>query len=620
MKKIIIALLISVLSLPFLVSCSDFLDKEPDDMLTLPMIFDNKKKVNEWLAGVYSNVQDPLFDDMSRIGCLSDDFQPSFELVQYGWGHILSAMQGSWGPSTGMHNYWGDFYQRIRSAYIFLDNVQPLPSQGLSEKDVEYMKLEARYLIVYYYMIMLQTYGPVPLITYQFSSTASSDELMLPRTPLDEIATWMDQELLELANAMPERLINESADFGRPTKGACLALRARLWTWMASPLFNGNPYYADVNNPDGASLFPQAYDSRKWQKAVEANKAVIDLAEKGIYKLYTVYYNGTNTIDPFISCKDLFLTTGEINKEIIWARPRVNIDDTERYFNPRSNGAYGSMSITQNLVDEFRMKDGKDRLEAGSGYREDGFIDQDFFFDNTTWDFSDGGRTPGLLAPKGTFNMWINREPRFYTTMRFHKAYTIGLDGPAEYANGQKDGRPSHDTPVCGYHGRKGTDPNAKPRENNYGVYRPGLIFRLAEFYLNYAEALAETDPGNPDILTYLNRIRERGGLPNLPTSLSGNADELKKHIRKEYRIEFAMEGRFRYDYLRRWNIAVETFKQPIHGLNQNGYDNENIGADDCFYTRKSIMNRIFDSKMNLWPIRQEYIDKNPNLKQNKGW
>lgn len=619
MKKIIVSFLSGLMMLGS-ISCSDFLDKEPDDMLTLDMVFSNKKKTNEWLARVYTNVQDALWSDFRNMGALSDDFQPSFELVQFGWAATLSQQQGSWDATTDVTNYWEIFYKAIRSGYIFLNNAKALPDQGLSEKDVEFMKHEVRFLIAYYYVYMMQVYGPVPLVTSEYSSNASADELMIARTPLDELADHIDKELLDLANYFPEKLENEAADFGRPTKGACLALRARMWTWMASPLFNGNPYYADLKNKDGVNLFPQTYDPNKWVKAVQANKAVIDLAEKGVYDLYKVYDNKTGQLDPFTSCQYLFLTSGDVNKEIIWARADANKDEIERYFNPRSNGSYGSCSLTQNLVDAFRMRDGKEIKDPASGYAENSFTTEDIFYPNTVWNYSNKERTVGLLVPKGTFNMWANREPRFYTTIRFHKAYTIGLEGPAEYAKGQKDGRPSHDTPACGYHGRKGTDANAKPKSGFWGNYRPAIIFRLGEFYLNYAEALAQTEPNNPDILKYVNLIRERGGIPALPSSLSGNAAELKKQIEKEYRIEFAMEGKHRYDYIRRWKQGNDVFKTPISGLNQYGEDNDKIGNPESFYTRVEVMKRIFDDKMYLWPIRQTFIDRNPNLVQNKGW
>lgn len=603
-----------------LTSCSDFLDKEPDDMLTLDMVFDNKKKVNEWLSGVYSGVQDPLWTDLRQQGVISDDFQPSFELVQFGWGTIMSQQQGSWNATTDLPHYWEDFYRKIRSGYIFIENVKALPEQGLSEDDVDFMKHEVRFLIAYYYIYLMQLYGPVPLVTSLSNSDSPLEELMVARTPLEELAQWLDEELLYLADYFPERLENESSSFGRPTKGACLALRARMWTWMASPLFNGNTYLKDMVNKDGSPLFPQNYDENKWKKAIDANKAVIDLAEKGIYSLYKVYDEETGEIDPFLSTQNLFLTTGEVNKEIIWARADVNKDEVERYFNPRSNGAYGSCSITQNLVDAFRMRDGKDIHDPSSLYSEDTFSEEDIFYPNTGWDYANHDRTKGLITPKGTFSMWVNREPRFYTTVRFHKSYTIGLDGPAEYAMGQKDGRPSHDTPACGYHGRKGTDPSATPRTGFFGTYRPGIIFRLAETYLNYVEALIEVDPNNTDILKYINLVRERGGIPPLDESVLGDQDKLRKLVSQEYRVEFAMEGKYRYDYIRRWKIAEEVFKTPIWGLNQYGEDNDKIGDESSFYTRVKIMNRIFDEKMYLWPINQTFIDRNSNLVQNKGW
>ncbi len=599
-------------------SCDDFLDKEPDDMLTLELVFSNSKKVNEWLARIYSDVPDPMYRIINDMGLLSDDFQPSLELVQFGWAPIINTLQGSCDPSTSYRDYWSDFYKAIRSGYIFLDNAKALPEQGLSESDVEYMRHEVRYLICYYYSFMLQLYGPVPLLTNAVSSQASSDELMMARTPVDQMMEWLDKELVELANFFPEKLVNERADFGRPTKGICLALRAHLWTMVASPLFNGNPDYADFKSPDGEMLFPASFDRGKWQKAVEANKAVVDLAEKGVYSLYKVYASD-GELDPYMSNVGLFITTGETNQEIIWSKAENERGNMELFFNPRSNGSYASFGLTQNLVDVYRMRDGKEIQDPTSGYVEDAFTQEDIY-DNTKWNFSDKDRTVGLVVPKGTYNMWANREPRFYTTIRYQKSYVVGLDGPCGYAMEQPDGRPSHDTPACGYHGRKGLDPEATPRTGYLGVYRPAIIFRLAEFYLNYAEALVEVDPSNPDILIYLNKIRERGGLPALPTSLLGNADELRRQVALEFRVEFAMEGKFRYDYMRRWKISKKLAETPIYGMNQYGYDNNPIGAENSFYKRTVVMNRTFLDKMYFWPLKQSFIDKNLNLIQNKGW
>lgn len=615
MKKLITYSLASLLFLSTTTSCSDFLDKEPDDMLTLEMVFNNKKKTEEWLGRVYTDVQDAWWNDFRNQGMLSDEIQVSLELVSFGYGVTIGQQQGSWDPTSGVNNYWESFYKAIRSGYIFLESAKALPEQDLPEKDVEFMRNEVRFLISYYYVYMMQLYGPVPLVTSKFDSNASANELMLPRTPMMEIAEWVDKELLELANYFPSELPNPSAQFGRPTKGVCLALRAHLWTFMASPIFNGNPYYADVKNPDGTALFPTE-DKGLWEKAAKANLDVIKLAETGVYDLYKEYYKGK--LDPFKSCQYLFLTSGDVNKEIIWARTDCNHAEVERLFNPRGIGAYGSCSVSQNLVDAFRMRDGKD-ITVSAEYKEDGFIDKDIIYPDTYWNLSDENKTEGLITPKGTFNMWANREPRFYTTIRRQGEWIPEYKRTTQYANGQQDGRPSHDTPACGYHGRKGTHPGTKPREGYY-PYHPAIIFRLAEFYLNYAEALAQYDPSNADILKYVNLIRERGGIPALPTSLLGNSSELQKEIRKEFHVEFAMEGKSRYDYIRRWLLADDIFKTPITGMNQYGEDNQQVGDEKSFYTRTSVMKRVFQPKMYLWPINQNFVDKNPNLVQNKGW
>src|SRR5690606_26310971 len=79
-------------------------------------------------------------------------------------------------------------------------------------------------------------------------------------------------------------------NFGRPTRGAALALIARLRLIHASPLFNGgsaaNSYYGNwTRSTDGVHYVSQQYDESRWAVAAAAAKRVMDL---GTYKLYTV--------------------------------------------------------------------------------------------------------------------------------------------------------------------------------------------------------------------------------------------------------------------------------------------------------------------------------------------
>ena len=140
--------------------------------------------------------------------------------------------------------------------------------------------------------------------------------------------------------------------------------------------------------------------------------------------------------------------------------------------------------------------------------------------------------------------MYVNREPRFYANIRFHGKYCSFDDDKRQhnFLNGGQDGKPSHDSPIAGYQINKAIHPAT--RSGSY-PYKPGIIVRLGEMYLNYAEALNEYNPGHTDITKYVNLIRERAGLPALKSGLSQS--EMREAIHHERRVEFAFEGGMRY-------------------------------------------------------------------------
>src|SRR5690606_8782759 len=146
----------------------------------------------------------------------------------------------------------------------------------------------------------------------------------------------------------------------------------------------------------------------------------------------------------------------------------------------------------------------------------------------------------------GTNEMFTNREARFYAYITFN-----GSVNPGAFKSGQnrveffntgtsgKSGSP-RDWPKTGYTARKNVHPTFSVNPS-VTVSRPAMLIRLAELYLNYAEALNEASPGNQDVLKYLNKVRVRAGLPELAQGLSQS--ELREEIRLERRIELAFEG-----------------------------------------------------------------------------
>ena len=146
---------------------------------------------------------------------------------------------------------------------------------------------------------------------------------------------------------------------------------------------------------------------------------------------------------------------------------------------------------------------------------------------------------------------------------------------------------------------------------------RTWVIFRLAEFYLNYAEAYLNLSDKSGFTMTAanaINTVRNRAGLGNL-----SDGEATLDACKKERFVEFAFEGQRFFD-VRRWKEGSKYF-QNIYGLEITK------NADGSFTETKKLVGagllpnaRDWQEKMNLFPIPQSEIMKNPNLTQNPGW
>ena len=153
---------------------------------------------------------------------------------------------------------------------IFLEKAKPIgnatDNQALTEQDIKRMKAEAKFFIAYSYFSLFELYGPVPLISEIVDESNTSFDY--PRSSVDEMTTFIDnlyQEVLN-ENALPLTLrsVNQATgetvenmnEMVRPTKAVVLAMRAKLWVYAASKLFNGGYKEAlELTNPDGKKLF-----------------------------------------------------------------------------------------------------------------------------------------------------------------------------------------------------------------------------------------------------------------------------------------------------------------------------------------------------------------------------
>lgn len=604
-----------------LTSCVDYLDKESDTELTLPMVFEDKTRIEGWLANVYSHVPDPYWGYARKLGwdILSDDMTASERWRQWDW-KVIPMLLGEWTPSTDWDgNYWSRLPQLIREANIFIENVHPLPDQGISATEVTYMKAEMRFMIAYYYYLLSNTYGPVPFKPNYIAPTDFNlADLMEGQRPYYEVVDWVDKELKEVAEILPAKY-TEARKYGRATSIMCLAVRARMLLFAASPLVNGNPDYANHKNKDGENLFSTTADKTKWAYAAQACKELIDAAEAAGHKLYTEK-NEDGTIDPFMSYQNLFLTRyDEGNTEILFARPGGSeYGEYEKHATPAASGGSGGLGVTQSLVDAFFMENGLPINDDNSEYVETGFSVSDETRDNTVWDTEVNG---GAISKKNTYNMYCHREPRFYITVSYNNSYFTQEKRVFNFFNGSADNPHTHDAPQNGYLIRKKISPDLNVKQGTY-KYRPGIVYRLGEAYLNYAEALNESDPGNGDILVYLNKIRERAGIRQYTTGATddnfihvdlNDQAEMRKLIRAERRVELSCEG-IRYDDLRRWKEAENVLNGDFYGMNFSGRD------ESSFYVRTPYLKRVYKKAYYWFPIHQSEIDKNDKLVQSPYW
>lgn len=590
-------------------SCDSYLDKQPDEALTLESVFQKRATTQKYLVNVFSYMIDESHTAQNTPWLGASD-EACITYPDRGYCYMNS---GSWSPdSPPYQQFWKSYYQGIREANIFMQNVDKCPELNFEEK--LQWKSEVRFMRAYYYAMMMRMYGPVILVGDEVPDiTEAGVAWGKERSTWEECINYLCSEMDEVADILPER--QESQWYGKPTKGAALAIKARMLLYSARKLYNSDDsFYKNIISTEGKHLFPQSYNEDKWRLAAAANKAVIDMDIYDLYKEYT----GT-AIDPYKSYAGIYLKLW--NNEIIFGRA-LNGKDWRLVTTPRGIGgsSYGGVSATQKMVDAYAMNNGRYPITGYTNNGKDPIIDPASTYAEGTFQSFKNPADGNTYS--STNKMYVNREPRFYASVCWSgmkwKAGSTTVD--VEFFNGGNSGfsTSSHNYSKTGYLISKMTDHSLNHKNNEFGRFS-WPICRLGEIYLNYAEALNEYDPGNADILKYINLIRERAGMPKLETVYPQEVkdqSEMRELIRRERQVELAFEG-FRFFDTRTWRIAEETEKGPVYGMNVMVNDHK---ANGEFWQRTVAETRIFNKKHYLFPISQEALDRNKVITQNYLW
>lgn len=617
MKKIYTLLLAALLISN--TSCKKYLDVVPSEYSSENDVFNNINLAEQALARLYNALPNEL--TAYYTAATDESYHHWFDN-----GEAIDAYKynlGSWSVNDNPLGNWSGKYQDIRRANIFIERIDgvpiPLDRENYYAIWKPRYKAEARFVRAQFYFELFKRYGAVPLITT--AKDVNPDKLedtQVARNSVDEVVNFISTECDAIAAGLPSA--QDAAQTGRITKGAALALKARTLLYAASPLFNGNPLYAGIRNKDGKSLFNPSYDREKWKQAADAAKAVIDL---NIYSLYSP--NPSNPVQNYAAQ----FYTRDYTETIL---PRITGNSTDIDGNYLPNGSpfkgNGKLTPLQQLIDAYEMKNGYPINTAGSGYSTTGF------WSGQLWD--------GLKFQdvSNISTMYKDRDPRFYASIFFQ--YDVwrfdATKRPVRLAwfgsgNGITDGwatgKPG--TNPWGYNIRKFLSPAYDRNANSGTGTRNFPIFRLAEIYLNYAEAMNEyRDTPDQSVYQYLNLVRARVSMPGLPILPDDQTKEgMRKRIQNERRVEFAFESHRFWD-VRRWMIAKTVDNAPALGLNArpSAAELQATGLNETseaagvavFYKTVTLQNRIFSDKHYLMPIPQTEIDKDPNLVQNYGW
>lgn len=557
-------ILLGTLAVATFASCSDEMDYKEYSNYDKNYVFNNFDNTVGFVTNIYSY----LDYDYGIVG--EGMLASACDEAEYSWrsGSINNFTNGSLSANNAP-SFFG-FYGGIREANYFLANYKDCDfSEYQLNKDYanqmarfNRLPYEVRFLRAYFYFKLVSYYGDVPFYT----DVISTDEAnALGRTPAKDVLDFVVKECDEIAPHLPisyGTLENDAAagETGRVGRLAAMALKARALLYEASPLFNTSG------------------DKELWHQAALASKAVIDTCEEN--DLFLGQY------------KNLWGTDNWQNDEVLLARRIGDLNwlETNNYPRGVENGK-GDNCPTQTLVDAYDMK------STGKA-----------------WDDDNSG-----FDPAKPYN---DRDPRLALTIAVNgeKNWPSYNGTPLETYYGGANGEPLTGATPTGYYLKKLLDGSVNISSVNSNTKRHSwVIFRLGEFYLDYAEAafryLGGADATSAELTMSpreaLNQTRVRAEMPEFPEGMSN--DTFWKNYEKERMVELAFEDH-RYFDIRRWKEGPQHANITEMKITKN--------SDGSFSYKRQIVKRVWDDKLYFMPIPHSEMMKHtsPDFKQNPGY
>lgn len=279
------------ISVSLLASC-DFMDCNESDYYSLKEIQGSYNRVKQFVTDVYGYLPSNFCNiDGAMLDAATDDAVHIYES-----SNIKRFVNGTWSPNYTVDDQFANYYNGIHDANFYLENLTGLKFETWENTNdydnwmITYpnFEYEVRFLRAYFYFELVRRYQNVPLITKVVTQAEAN---AAEPASAEQIFDFIISECTELSTLLPVDYTKmPGSEYGRATRGAALALKARAALYAASPLFNSG------NNKS------------KWVAAAEAAYEIIGQSSALGYKLDASFSN-------------LFGATNTASNEVILVRP-----------------------------------------------------------------------------------------------------------------------------------------------------------------------------------------------------------------------------------------------------------------------------------------------------------
>lgn len=643
MKRLYIPVMLvaGIVTAGIMAGCTkNFLEKPKGGAVTVDTIFHTQKQANYAVADMYdwcvptgftmNNSADPredvLTDQVYLLLPGAAWVGGNLNYQYYVAGGMAPTYSIDRGPIQSRGNTaavaFTNWYKAIRKANSVLKNIDKVVDAGADWKaDVKGQALFCRAMAHY---SAFRLYGGVPMVSEVLEGDGN---IAIPRssiaTTVDSIVSWCDRAAALLPATRPTN------DYGKITSLAALALKARILLYAASPLYNtpDNMKSAIAGARFGGAkdsvLCYLTYDKERWKRAADAAKAVIDAAPASGVVLYntnkptttpkTDNYAGLGDYEAVFN--NVFGTTGS------YGNPEMILVNTYNQNDPNRDGwaDWGRYNFSKVRMYDWGAKNNVP-IEFLQMYEKR---------DGTKW----------TATPSGndfkTYFEGLNLDPRAYQCLAWGGEWFNSASGRAylPYYKASTDGAYAK--------GKLADDSNAGDNtgsavecvkfvarvDNSNDGHFAWPVFRLAEFYLSYAEALNEYSGPTGDAFQYLNYIRQRAGMPDKTSGMLPDQASFRTAIQNERSIELAFEEH-RYNDLHRWLTAHVVLNKSFTGFtviaSTNGVTpkptNPFLNWSTISYGSRSFPVRYYYVPFPYTEVSMRYLGGKDWDGQNPGW